>query len=67
MKLIDVDDEVTIAVTREELGLLASSIGEALEAVEDWEFSIRVGAQPEEARALRSTINDILRETTRPV
>ena len=52
MKLLDADDEVIVAVTRDELRLLASSIGEALEAVEPWEFSTRLGAEPDEARCL---------------
>lgn len=60
------DSEVVIAATRDELVLLASSLNEALEAVEGWEFDTRLGGSPDEARALRSKIQDVLRETRRP-
>ena len=60
------DGEVVIAATREELVLLANSLNEALEAVDDWEFGPRLGGSPDEARALRSKVRDVLRETRRP-
>lgn len=60
------DDEVVIAATREELVLLANSLNEALEAVDDWEFGPRLGGSPDEARALRSMVRDLLRETRPP-
>lgn len=60
------DSEVVIAATRDELVLLASSLNEALEAVEEWEFETRLGGSPDEARTLRSQIRDLLRETRRP-
>jgi hypothetical protein len=60
------EDELVIATTRDELVLLASSIGEALEAVEEWEFGTRLGAGPDEARVLRDRINDALRAAFRP-
>jgi hypothetical protein len=65
MRLLESDDELTISVTRDELRLLASSIGEALEAVEDWEFSTRLGADPRAARTLRSEINEVLVQASR--
>jgi len=55
------EKEVTIAATRDELILLANSLNEALEAVEDWEFDTRLGSSVDEARALHATINEILR------
>lgn len=58
--------EVDIAATRDELVLLASSLNEALEAVEGWEFDTRLGGSPDEARALRSKIKNLLRETRKP-
>ncbi len=65
--LPEIDDaEVVIAATRDELVLLAGSLNEALEAVEGWEFDTRLGGSPDEARALRSKIKDLLRETRPP-
>jgi len=66
MRLLEANEELTVSVTRNELRLLASSIGEALEAVETWEFSTRLGAEPIEACALRSEINDVLSQAFRP-
>ena len=60
------EGEVVLAATRDELVLLASSLNEALEAVEEWEFETRLGGSPDEARTLRSKIKDLLRETRRP-
>lgn len=63
----EIDDaEVVIAATRDELVLLAGSLNEALEALEDWEFDTRLGGSPDDARALRSKIKDLLRETRLP-
>jgi hypothetical protein len=39
---------------------VAGSVNEAIDAVEDWEFPIRVGAEKEEARALRSELGDLI-------
>lgn len=58
--------EVVIVATREELVLLANSLNEALEAVDEWEFGPRLGGSPDEARALRSKVRDVLRETRQP-
>jgi hypothetical protein len=62
VKVIDADAFV-IQVSLDELRLLASSIGEALEAVEDWEFSTRLGADSQDARALRSQLNELIGPT----
>lgn len=62
----EVDDELVLAVTRQELALLANSLNESLEAVDDWEFGSRLGGSSDEARALRSKVRDLLRETRRP-
>lgn len=64
MRLVDSDDDLVVAVTHNELRLLASSIGEALEAVEEWEFSTRLGFDVSAARTLRSEINEILARAT---
>lgn len=60
------DDEIVFVATREELVLLANGLNEALEAVDDWEFGPRLGSSPKEARALRSKVRDLLRETSLP-
>ena len=60
MRLIGSDDDLVVAVTLDELRLLASSIGEALEAVDEWEFATRLGFGTSAARALRSEINEVL-------
>ena len=60
------DQEVVVTLTRTELAGLANMIGEALQAVEGWEFDTRVGLMPAEARTLRDEISRALRETARP-
>ena len=47
-------------VTRAELLLLAGSVNEAIEAVEDWEFSTRLGVNKANARALRTELGDLI-------
>ncbi len=59
MRLIEVSDDVIVAMSQEELRLIASSIGEALEAVDDWEFQTRLGAEPGEARSLQAEFNAV--------
>jgi hypothetical protein len=53
--------EVVLALSHDELVGLANCIGEALQAVDDWEFDTRVGLMPEEARKLRDMISEVLR------
>lgn len=59
------ENEVIIAATRDELTLLANSLNEALEAVEGWEFDTRLGSSVEEARALRSSLGELLSDYRR--
>jgi hypothetical protein len=59
-------DEVVLAITRDELAGLANSIGEALQAVDEWEFDTRVGLIPEDARRLRDEISMVLRTSFKP-
>lgn len=66
MRLVDSGQEIIIAVSLDELRLLKASVGEALEAVDDWEFSTRLGAEPAEARALRADIRDLLAQVATP-
>lgn len=51
---------VSVILTKRELTILANSINEAREAVEAWEFSTRVGADPAEAEELRIKISSLL-------
>lgn len=56
----DRSGEIVLYLTRSELLLLAGSVNEALEAVEDWEFSTRLGADKANARALRSELDNLI-------
>jgi hypothetical protein len=53
-------DRVTLTLSREQLLLLAGSVNEAIEAVEDWEFSTRLGAEKDDARRLRAELGDLI-------
>jgi hypothetical protein len=53
-------DQIVLHLTRAELLLLAGSVNEAIEAVEDWEFSTRLGAEKDDARALRTQLGDLI-------
>jgi uncharacterized alpha-E superfamily protein len=56
----DRSDQIVLHVTRAELLLLAGSVNEAMEALEDWEFPIRLGADMEDARVLRSELSALI-------
>ena len=56
----DRSDQVVVHLTRAELLLLAGSVNEVIEGVEDWEFSARLGADKANARALRSELGDLI-------
>jgi hypothetical protein len=56
----DRSDQIVLRVTRAELLLLAGSVNEAMEALEDWEFPIRIGADMEDARVLRSELSALI-------
>ncbi|MFT3887732.1 MAG: hypothetical protein QM713_06170 [Arachnia sp.] len=60
------DDEVVIVATRDELVLLANSLTEALEAVDEGEFATRLGGTSEDARSLRARVKDLLRFSLKP-
>jgi hypothetical protein len=53
-------DEIVLHLTPAELLLLAGSVNEAIAAVDDWEFSTRLGATLEEARTLRKELGDLI-------
>ena len=52
--------EIVLRLTCTELLLVAASVNEAIEAVEDWEFPSRLGAGKEEARALRAGLAGLI-------
>jgi hypothetical protein len=56
----DRSDQIVLHLTRAELLLLAGSVNEAIDAVEDWEFSTRLGAEKDDARALRTQLGDLI-------
>jgi hypothetical protein len=53
------DESLTLSLTKEEFFTLAGSINEALELVDDWEFSTRVGVERDFAVALRAAMSEI--------
>jgi hypothetical protein len=56
----DRSDQIILHLTRAELLLLAGSVNEAIEAVEDWEFPTRLGVGKADARALRTELDDLI-------
>ena len=56
----DRSDQIVVHLTRAELLLLAGSVNEVIEVVEDWEFSARLGADKANARVLRSELGDLI-------
>lgn len=60
MELLDGGDDALVRVSYDELRLMRAGLGEAMEAIEGWEFQTRTGYSREEARALRDRITDVL-------
>jgi hypothetical protein len=56
----DQSDQIVVHLTHAELLLLAGSVNEVIEVVEDWEFSARLGADKANARALGSELGDLI-------
>jgi hypothetical protein len=52
--------QIVLRLTRAELLLLAGSLNEAIEAVDDWEFHIRLGADKADARKLRTELAELI-------
>jgi hypothetical protein len=57
---VDQSSQIVLHVSRAELLLLAGSVNEAIEAVEDWEFSTRLGADKADARALGAGLGALI-------
>jgi hypothetical protein len=53
-------ERVVLTLTRDELLLLRGSVNEVIEAVEDWEFPIRLGVDKSKARALRAELRRVI-------
>ncbi|MGB6056894.1 MAG: hypothetical protein WBF71_01415 [Microthrixaceae bacterium] len=57
MDLRRIDQErVQMDLTESELNVLRNGLSEALEALEDWEFSTRMGVERDEARRVRDDL-----------
>jgi len=56
----DRSDRIVLHLSRAELLLLAGSVNEAIEAVDDWEFSTRLGADKADARRLLTELGDLI-------
>ena len=62
MKVISKDpSSVLVRLTKQELTILANSINEAQEAIEDWELPTRVVSEPAEVEELRRQLSELLR------
>jgi hypothetical protein len=60
MELVDQSDAgIVLALTPGEFWLLAGCVNEAIEAVADWEFSTRLGAEKEDARRMRAELREL--------
>lgn len=61
MKILQFESgSATIQLSKSDLIILANAINETQEALEDWEFSTRVGADPSDAESLRHEIKELL-------
>jgi hypothetical protein len=60
--LEDVDGEarVVLHLSQQELLFLAGAVNETIEAVDDWEFSTRLGVDKSAARATRSEMGQMI-------
>jgi hypothetical protein len=67
MELIDIADETaTVVITRDDALILLGAIGEALEAVEDWEFQTRTGYEKQDALTVRATLKEVVARLPQP-
>lgn len=54
-------DLISLRLSRGELTLLANTINESLEALEDWDYPIRIGADKKTATDLHEKLSGILK------
>ena len=57
-----IEEVVRISLSMDELYLIASSVNEAIECVDDWEFETRLGASKAAARNLHAELGWLLRQ-----
>lgn len=57
-------DSLELRVSNDELRILSNALNEALEALPESEISIRMGATPEEVRAVRASFRRIWEDQT---
>lgn len=62
MEMFDDEERVVVSMTRQELLLIAGAVNETIDAVEDWEFSSRLGTSKDDARGIRSELRRIISE-----
>jgi hypothetical protein len=64
MDLVDQNlTRASIDLSREELLIIKNVIYEAYVEIGEWEFTKRIGLQPEEALALLKSVNSLLKST----
>jgi hypothetical protein len=62
MKSAGEQEKIILSLSRAELLLLAGCVNETLEAVEDWEFSTRLGAEKTEVERLGADLRTAIQE-----
>jgi hypothetical protein len=62
VKAVGEQEKVILSLSRSELLLLAGCVNETLEAVEDWEFSPRLGAEKAEVERLGADLRTAIQE-----
>jgi len=60
IQIVGDSEHIALYLSRTELLLLAGSVNETIEAVDEWEFSIRLGATKDEARELRAYLHELI-------
>jgi hypothetical protein len=66
MKAIDIkEEEITLTISKAELGVLSNALNEACNAIEVWEFEKRMGVSPDQARDLLSQLTAIYAKADR--
>jgi hypothetical protein len=65
MNVISVDkDHALLSLSSDDLALLCQAINESIEALDDWDYPIRMGFSIEEARALQDQLLSVSRQLT---
>jgi hypothetical protein len=66
VELVSKNSGVIVKFSTEELMVLAGSVNEAIEIVDDWEFLIRLGVDKDVAREVRSGLRRIMHASPSP-